>query len=426
MVAAAPASGGVVRVESMALYVPEPIEDAWRGVLESAVQRRIDGGAVGAIVERMSRSYRGEDVSLPPADAIAARALFWFPRDVVKIALPIAELVASGTFGDRALRVLDLGAGLGATSLGVARVLDAIRARGGSCPTIESIDAVDADARALDAMRAIADGAFALSLLRGAMPSIRAHTLDLARPLPRSVAMRGPFDLIVSGLTLVELTRAASDDLSRASQIASTVRRWVESARLRPDGAIVLLEPGTHDDARALHGAREALSKDGWHILAPCPHALACPMLVRERDWCHEDLPVDLPPWLVPVAREAGLRWQGATFSYLTLTRTARRSTAVGSRVRARVVSSPRISKGKCEAFACGAFGGDATGLRLMQLSRDARGTSVDEHVAPTVTLNALARGDEIDVDVRGAQPPATTGATFRVGVEALARALPP
>ena len=29
-------------------------------------------------------------------------------------------------------------------------------------------------------------------------------------------------------------------------------------------------------------------------------------MLAREGDWCHEDLPVDLPPWLVPVARADG------------------------------------------------------------------------------------------------------------------------
>ena len=48
-------------------------------------------------------------------------------------------------------------------------------------------------------------------------------------------------------------------------------------------------------------------------------------MLATEGDWCHEDLPIDLPPWVAPLARAAGLRWQRLTFSYLALRRDGRR-----------------------------------------------------------------------------------------------------
>src|SRR3712207_8562489 len=59
-------------------------------------------------------------------------------------------------------------------------------------------------------------------------------------------------------------------------------------------------------------------------VFAPCLHAASCPMLAIETEWCHEDLAVDLPPWTVPLARAAGLRWQGLTFSYLVLRKDGR------------------------------------------------------------------------------------------------------
>jgi hypothetical protein len=92
-------------------------------------------------------------------------------------------------------------------------------------------------------------------------------------------------------------------------------------------------------------------------------------MLRREEDWCHEDLAVDLPSWLVPVARAAGLRWQGLTFSYLVLRRGPRAESAESS---ARVVSSPRVTKGKRELLLCGKLGADgrAACVKGMRLDR--------------------------------------------------------
>ena len=102
----------------MPLVRNETLEDAWESVLSTALGRRVDAKALAVMVARQSARYRGESVILAQADGLAARALFWFARDVHKCALPVHELLAAGAIPDRPLRVLDLGAGLGATSLG--------------------------------------------------------------------------------------------------------------------------------------------------------------------------------------------------------------------------------------------------------------------------------------------------------------------
>jgi hypothetical protein len=181
----------------------------------------------------------------------------------------------------------------------------------------------------------------------------------------------------------------------------------------------VVIEPATRADTRALHRARGALIARGLGVFAPCTHQGECPMLARARDWCHEDLAdAALPDWLVPVARDAGLRWQGLTFSYLVVRRDASRSVAEllhgtagdAAVVPTRLVSQPRATKGKTEAFASGPFPGPSRGTRLMQLDRDARrrdeavegardATHTDRDVAPAL-LSECERGDVVDVRV--------------------------
>jgi hypothetical protein len=109
-------------------------------------------------------------------------------------------------------------------------------------------------------------------------------------------------------------------------------------------------------------------------------------MLARESDWCHEDLTVDLPGWLVPVARAAGLRRQGLTFSYLVLRRddaTLADAAGVGrGAVRLRVVSEAMPTKGKLESFVCGDLsegdGSPAVRTRIARLDRDRSASNAD------------------------------------------------
>jgi hypothetical protein len=151
-------------------------------------------------------------------------------------------------------------------------------------------------------------------------------------------------------------------------------------------------------------------------VFAPCLHAAPCPALAHEGDWCHEDLDVDLPAWLTPIARAAGLRYEGLTFSYLVL----RPERDVASRsvearrgaARLRVVSGPLVSKGKREIFLCGELvsGGEpAEGrVRATRLDRDA--------TSPNASWKTCARGDVLEI-----VPPLDVGRP-RVGAETVVR----
>ena len=49
---------------------------------------------------------------------------------------------------------------------------------------------------------------------------------------------------------------------------------------------VLIVEPGNHRVARRLAALRDTLL-DTFTVLAPCPHALACPTLGNDQDWCH-------------------------------------------------------------------------------------------------------------------------------------------
>jgi hypothetical protein len=124
-------------------------------------------------------------------------------------------------------------------------------------------------------------------------------------------------------------------------------------------------------------------------VFAPCLHAAACPMLRREADWCHEQRDVDLPDHLVPIARAAGLRWEGLTFAYLVLRRDGQRRSG-----RFRVVSTPLVSKGRRDLWLCGTFADGADRRKVGRL---------DRHASPdNAAWSDAVRGDVLDIDGPG------------------------
>jgi ribosomal protein RSM22 (predicted rRNA methylase) len=154
-----------------------------------------------------------------------------------------------------------------------------------------------------------------------------------------------------------------------------------------------VIEPALSERTRHLHAVRDAvLAARAASVFAPCLHAAACPVLAVPGEWCHEDVAVDLPPWLHPVARAAGLRWQGLTFSYLVLRRAGERTLAeslpASPGLRARIISDALVSKGKREHFVCD---GNAARTRVSRLDRDAD--------ASNAAWGSLGRGDLIAID---------------------------
>jgi hypothetical protein len=135
-----------------------PLEDDWREVLDAVARARgwpssRDVAALASRVEALSEAYNDpERARAAVRDAGSARLGFSFARDVPKSAAAVRELVATGALlGASSLRVLDIGAGLGATTWGVARALDAA-----GVDVALDVTWVEADGEALELAAAIA------------------------------------------------------------------------------------------------------------------------------------------------------------------------------------------------------------------------------------------------------------------------------
>jgi ribosomal protein RSM22 (predicted rRNA methylase) len=358
----------------------QPVIDAAAIVLAERRARRRGAPELADSVRRVSLAYRREagtplDLMRDP-DAIDARLAFFLPRDLCKLDLPLQELELLGALpAGRPVRVLDLGAGLGTSGLGAARYLLSDR-RGARRAASVHIDAVDADDEALRvAERLVAE------LAKSAQLSIelRAQHKPLERVLSERTSER--YDLVLLGFVLNELP---------AQDYALALTTLCE--RLAPGGALIVLEPALRDASRALQRARDQLVARAAapHVIAPCLHARPCPMLERERDWCHARLPLALPESLAQLARAAGLRDEDLTFSYLTL-RNEPRAFGVAAPIDQalyRVVGGPIGSKGKLELQLCGA--GPVRLLRRLDRHASSQNAAIEAaHRGAIVALEA-------------------------------------
>ncbi len=306
---------------------------------------------IAAIRDRSARYTSDRTKLAKPASTkadLAARAVFFSVTDAPKIAIPIAELAAQDALpATRPLRVVDLGAGCGAMSLGLVEAL---------APADIAITAIDRDRDALG---------IALAALRAIAPTVVVTTrVDDATSAPIPSC-----DLVVIGTMLNEL---ATD----AARLALVERAL---SAITDDGAVIIIEPALRDTTRALHTLRDALlTRNKVHVFAPCTRQSApCPALADPTDWCHEHRSVGAAPKLPPrtheLARLTHLRDDGLKFSYLVLRKAPRATDAW------RIVGTPWQQKGKLEALACGEPG--RVTLRLLKRHR-APGNRAIESVA--------------------------------------------
>jgi ribosomal protein RSM22 (predicted rRNA methylase) len=346
--------------------VPAAVEDALRDAARRHLPEGVVGGSVltAAVVDR-SKRYTSERERLAEASPrdLAARALFFTVADAPKAVCVLAELGDGLRWhGDDPLRVLDLGAGCGAMSLGA---LVHAAAAGATRPL--AIEAVDQDAAAL---AILADAVPAAARALGVAATVTTRRADLpGAALPRA-------ELILAGTVLNELDDAAALALTRAALAA-----------LADDGALVLIEPALRETTRALHRLRDAVIAAGAaHVFAPCTRRAApCPMLADERDWCHEERGAALPPRAARLAQVTGLRDGAMKYSYLVLRH--RPGHVGGTDDALRVVGHPQRSKGKLELPVCGQAG--LTQLRVLKRDRATIGRAVQR----------ARRGDVLHLD---------------------------
>ncbi|HET7504569.1 MAG TPA: small ribosomal subunit Rsm22 family protein [Kofleriaceae bacterium] len=358
--------------------VPDDLEDVVRSAARAQLgDAPLATAALTAAILDRSRRYTSER-DRAPADRtgdLAARAMFFTIADAMKIAIPLGELYHRGALpAARPLRIVDLGAGCGAMSLGAIASLAELGAIGpgggaddaGATPRLDIL-AVDRDPAAL----AIARAALADLAARRRIPialATRGDDLGRAR-LPSA-------DLVVLGSVLNEL--AAGDRLDLVIRAL---------AAIGDDGAVIVVEPALRDTARALHELRDALLTAGRaHVFAPCTRASApCPALADPTDWCHEDRPLQLPRRTAELARLTHLRDGGMKLAYLVLRRQPLALVDAGPAWR--IVSAPMPAKGKLEILGCSAAG--RMPIRLLR-----------RHRAPRLRdFEAARRGDVLVLD---------------------------
>lgn len=342
--------------------VPAIVEDALVAAARRRLPAELCGGAAltAAVVDRSRRYTSDREKLAEPGGArasladLAARALFFSIADAAKVHLPLGELAAGalpapagfldGVLAGDELRVLDVGAGCGAMTLGLLTWLAARAHRPRVRATLVDNDA-DALAIAKDAIATVAREL-------GLDVSAETRVVDVAaaaasaEPAPARTAapgFGGPFDLVLAGSVLNEL----ADSLALVRALL---------AALAPAGVLIVIEPALRMTTRALHRVRDALVETGRaFVLAPCTRKAApCPALADDRDWCHEHRPLQLPPRARQLANVTGLRDGDMKLAYLTLCRV---DAAPSPPPTWRVVSDPHASKGKLEMTLCGAPG---------------------------------------------------------------------
>lgn len=322
----------------------------------------LEGRRLERVVQALTALHERFVSPLPPesgppymkdVESLAAYLSWFFPASAAQVERALAEVEPPP---ERHLRLLDVGAGPGPASFGVARW--AARHR----RTVDAL-ALEQAPRALASLE---------KMWSAGQVQTRAWTAGA--PLPE-----GPFEVIVASHVLNELFLDAASPLD-----ARTAFCFELSRRLAPGGLLVLVEPALKRTGRELLVVRDRLLQQGLKVQAPCLMQAACPAIVRSRDWCHADRPWTPPGWSLEVGRRAGVARDSLKFSYVILSRepAVRHERAVF-----RIVSEPMPEKGKKRFFGCGPAGRQA----LVRLDKERTETNAG--------FDDLERGDVVRLD---------------------------
>lgn len=222
------------------------------------------------------RDY-GQDTALR-----AAYGCFFFPQSFVRTAITVAELLdrfqgALSTEGT--LRILDLGAGLGACGLGA---IHALRSRG-VASTVELV-ALDHSAAKLNAMKTLVTECFP--------PTTKLHTIagDM-RQAVRLLAAEPPFDLLICGFALNEVCTQQITQKNKAPSgevlMHQLLKDWRKS--LCQKGPMLVLEPALEATSRTLTAVSTLMISDSSETqLLPYYGRFQDPLTTDRHHWSHE------------------------------------------------------------------------------------------------------------------------------------------
>jgi ribosomal protein RSM22 (predicted rRNA methylase) len=273
--------------------------------LRAALNASLEGiprGPLTERAERISSLYRngtGSSVAIRDSTDALAYALTRSPATYGAVHNVLTRLrERSPSFSPQT--ALDLGSGTGAASWAITEAF----------PHIASITQADRNQPLLSLSRTLAQRASSAALRNAAQINT-----DLNRDLPDK-----PADLVVLSYVLAELPPDQAQSLFVAAWGLCT-------------GALVLVEPGTPAGFGQILSARFILGGGGAHILAPCAHQRACPILAP--DWCHFAQRIERSRDH-RILKSADLPYEDEKFSYLIFVREPHFTPATESRILAR------------------------------------------------------------------------------------------
>jgi ribosomal protein RSM22 (predicted rRNA methylase) len=285
--------------------------------LKSALDRLAHGQSRRALAQRaeaITRLYRsggGSGDAINNSEDAFAYAFTRLPATYAAVTAVLAAVRdASPDFSPRTL--IDAGAGPATAAWAAMQQLNGL----------EDIRLIDANPY----LRALAMTLLAAS----AMPAL--HNATYAQGDLTALLRDGPSaDLVIASYVIGEL---APDQLTRAADAL-----WSAAG-----GMLTVIEPGTPAGFSRIRALRSHLVAQGAHVVAPCPHDRACPIV--DPDWCHFAQRLNRSRDHRQV-KGAALSFEDEKFSYVALAR--ERPPGIG----ARVLAHPKVTKGGVSAKLC-------------------------------------------------------------------------
>lgn len=186
-------------------------------------------------------------------------------------------------------------------------------------------------------------------------PGLRSATLLEASPAIRALGERlaAPGSVAQIDWRAADLRRGLPDlpraDLVTLAYVLDEIEpdertRLVDALWQAAAGLLVIVEPGTTAGWTRILAARAQLLAAGAHVLAPCPHAFACPIALP--DWCHFSARVARSR-VHRLAKGGEVPWEDEKFIYLAASRTPAEERA------ARVLAPPESASGRVRLKLC-------------------------------------------------------------------------
>lgn len=304
-----------------ARQLPPALATARDRLLEGVSRKQLQQQAAS-----LSQRYRGTAGSHARPDEVLAYAVTRMPATYAAASVVLEELAARvPDFAPATL--LDLGSGPGTMSWAAAEAFT----------SLTGVTMVEAEPAFRELAGRLATG-----------HPLLGTAIALDTNLERQPEASGRHDLVTAAFMLAEIAPGRL-----AAVIAGA---WAATAQV-----LVLIEPGTPAGFERLRAARTQMIAQGGHVIAPCPHDVACPM--AGDDWCH---------FAVRLGRDREHRnakgaeapFEDEKYAYLVAGREA------APAISGRILKPPRIGKVDAVAEICGPAGLEQR--RVMSRQREA------------------------------------------------------